>query len=304
MSGRSLLATLLAFVMILTTATPTSAAVTARQTKRIGKWHVETYVETDGTRVERAWLGDVFMESRIVGSTVTTEIRTPDVVQIVVSDRNSPTYTVTTNGETKEYTKPGWEERQALPSPKDGQSEMAGTEGVSIQDARDLLGEPYFGRFLASKAVYSPIYVAGSLYENYDWELVEYDPWWFTAYTTVSTIIGILGISTEGFLKIAGSVCAVIGGVLMITDAITVEINSYGRFWFKYVEIAQDPNGGIWYNASREQYLEIFESRDGLYVEVLSDRADSDFYNNSALLDRGIENYLIHRCGWMYEYCT
>lgn len=114
--SRSFIATILALAIALTTMTPVSA-MPAQKADRIGEWTIEARTEADGTRVERARFNNVVIESRITGSVVTTTIQTPDLLEVVVSDQNSPVYTITTNGKTKAYNREAMQRFHPPPKP-------------------------------------------------------------------------------------------------------------------------------------------------------------------------------------------
>lgn len=273
----------------------------------------EVYVEADGTKVERGYIGDVRLESRTKGSIITTTIEYPDRVEVVRVDRTSPYFTVSVNGQETLYDRRTMGKYMELPSPDpmafprnpshgvqlrvgsmtDQMRQVPGITPTAVPPSA-FFGYPYYGKFIGSAVRYSPIYVSARAEENYDYYFTSYRSWNVVVYTLFSVVLGWVGLSWNSLMAIVASVVATVDGALRFIQDVVIGQDTYRLDWTRYVTINQDPNGGIWYWAGKTQYKSITWSVDGAVDKLESESKHHDFDNVSLLMQTAIDNYLRH----------
>lgn len=104
--------------------------------------------------------------------------------------------------------------------------------------------------------------------------------------------MGFLTLGTATVLPLLASISTVIGGVLQITDYLSIDYNSYRQDWNKWGIVDDDSTCYYHYHAGRTKFSEIWEFSNGeSHVEILSDRAGTNFSSNTNILNATITNY-------------
>lgn len=308
----------LAAALTLTSATQSASAANPAASEK--NWSVSVTHEPDGTKVEKGHLGQAQLESRVKDNKVVTTIRDGDKVEVVQVDLNSPYFTVTTNNETKRYDRREFvKTRQSFSVPGPllerpaarGQRVMDGvahdslmhkpaelqTDAITTASAYPVVnpstwfGTQYYGKYLGSRVDYNPYYVSGDLWEEYSYYAASYESYLLSSWTLFSVALGVIGIGWGTLMAVIGSVVAVIEGTRYVISQVNVDKNSYRRDWTRHVMVNQDRNNGAWYWAGRTVYSALVISVDGVTYENQSDTAHYDFYDVSALIQKGLDNY-------------
>lgn len=257
---------------------------------------VENKYNNDAMKVEEGTIELNLNNNKIIikykdkydGSKKITELKYGKTTEIIESDFKSNTYSITRNGVKNVFSR-----NEAIKRTKNF---IANSNNYTMYSGiSDELGTPYSDREVAVGSFScNGSYEVARVKAYYDWEPTEYDTFIFSAFTAISTIAAILTMGTSTLISMIASMCTMLGGVLVIQDALTVDYNAYEQNWNKWGEVDDDIEHYFHYHAGRTRVIEIYEFSNGeTIVEELRDVASSNFYDNMDILDITIDNYIM-----------
>lgn len=311
---------LLSVLLVVALLIPLCAAPVAAESRHGRNRAPSVIYESDGTRIERGWIGDTYFESRTKGNMVTTTIRTGSAKEVVSVDRNSPFFTVTVNGVATVYDRRAFILRQediqlppssldlddrasrwpadVLPALEAYAADMIGTEAhVTTTPTIGLdvwFGSQYSNRWIGARSITTPVTINATAFETYTHRFASRRTLGFAAWTAVSVLVGALELAFNTVLATVSSVVAIVGGVKEISEFVTIERNEVRQDWNRFVRIAQDANNGIWYWAGRTAWNVVAIGPSGVGFQAVSDTRHWDFNDVNLLMQTAINNYLRH----------
>ena len=130
------------------------------------------------------------------------------------------------------------------------------------------------------------------LLENYDWEASDYTVYDFVKNDSIELIVGIITMSFDDVIDLLGDLVTIIGGVEVVSEAVSVATFKVEQYWNKYGKIVGDSDS--YYHSGRTRIWKMgkLEGENAYESEVEDDFKSGDFNNNTAIMESIIDAYV------------